>query len=212
MDQLQGKHNGQSEPVELELDMEEELEPDTEEELELEKELDDLRAALEEERALAEEYLSRLQRLQADFDNYRKRMVGERQEWSQRAVGDFVQKLLPVIDNLERALESAHQEIEDSSSGIAEGVDLTLRQLLQVMEQAGVERIDPQDTPFDPNYHEAVMQQETDEFEDRHVMAVFQQGYQLGSRVLRPAMVMVAKNEAGSVKRDSEEPEEPKEE
>jgi molecular chaperone GrpE len=130
---------------------------------------------------------SRLQRLQADFDNYRKRVKTEKQDWAAQAVCDLMRELLPVIDNLERA-----KEAKGTVDALAEGVDLVYRQLLSVLEKQGLSVIEACDTEFDPNCHHAIMQVECD-LPENTVAEELQKGYRLQERVLRPSMVKVAK-------------------
>jgi len=130
---------------------------------------------------------SRLQRLQADFDNFRKRMKAEKQEWRTQTLFDFIRELLPVIDNLERA-----RQAEGSLGSLQDGVDLVCKQLIGVLEKEGLSIIDSLGTEFDPNYHHAIAQVECDEKENT-VVEELQKGYLLKERVLRASMVRVAK-------------------
>lgn len=132
-----------------------------------------------------------LQRLQAEFHNYRRRMGEEQRLWEQRAVGRVLTELLPVLDNLERA---AAADDSGSAEDIRQGVTLILRQLNEMLAGQGVERISAVGQPFDPEIHEAMMQTETDEVPDQHVLAEIQAGYRQGQTVLRPALVQVARN------------------
>ena len=148
-------------------------------------------AALQEElakaKAQSEEYLDMAQRKQAEFANYRRRTEGVRAEAFDDGRRDAIDKLLPVIDNLERALAAAGEE----ESALKSGVDMVLRQTKETFQKMGVEEIDPLGQPFDAEYHNAVMQGTEDEGEPGTVCAVFQKGYKLGSRVIRFAMVKV---------------------
>ena len=148
-------------------------------------------AALQEELAKAkaqcDEYLDLAQRKQAEFANYRRRTEGVRAEAFDDGRRDAVEKLLPVIDNLERALAAAGEE----ESALKSGVDMVLRQTKETFTKMGVEEIDPLGQPFDAELHNAVMQGTEDEGEPGTVCAVFQKGYKLGSRVIRFAMVKV---------------------
>jgi molecular chaperone GrpE len=135
--------------------------------------------------------------------------MSEQKQWRQRAGGDVVKKLLPVIDNLDRALSSADEGGSDES--ISQGIEMIVRQLREVLQKEGIERIEAEGVPFDPQYHEAVVQQETKDYEHNHVMSVFQHGYEFGSRVLRPARVVVAKNPEGAGSSPEQQAEEPKE-
>jgi len=148
-------------------------------------------AALEEEltktKAQCEEYLDMAQRKQAEFANYRRRTEGVRAEAFDDGRRDAIDKLLPVIDNLERALAAAGGE----ESALKSGVDMVLRQTKETFVKMGVEEIDPLGQPFDAEYHNAVMQGTEEEGEPGTVCAVFQKGYKLGNRVIRFAMVKV---------------------
>jgi len=139
---------------------------------------------LQEENA---QLFARLQRLQADFDNYRKRVKADKQEWTAQAVCDIVRELLPVIDNLERALEAG-----GSKELLLSGVDLVFKQFLSVLNKHGLSTIEACGVQFDPNCHHAIMQLECAEPENM-VVEELQKGYRLNQRLLRPSMVKVAK-------------------
>lgn len=130
---------------------------------------------------------ARLQRLQADFDNYRKRVKSEKQEWTEQAVYDLMRELLPVVDNLDRACQAG-----GSSETLLEGIVLVYKQLLSVLERQGLNAIEASGMEFDPNSHHAVIQVDSDEPENT-VVEELQKGYRLHERVLRPSMVKVAK-------------------
>ena len=137
----------------------------------------------------AEEYLNMAQRVQADFDNFRKRNKATRAEAFEDGAREFIRQLLPVVDNLERALT---QPTEDES--FKTGVNMIYRQLMDVLEKRGVEVIDRPGEKFDPNLENAVMQGTADEGEPGTVCAVLQKGYRMGDAVLRFAMVKVVEN------------------
>lgn len=132
--------------------------------------------------------LDSLKRLKADFDNYRKRMLKEQSRILETAESELITKLLPVIDNLERALESAG----DETSGLRDGVAMVLEMMLGLLERDGLEVIDPEGEPFDPEHHEAMMVVETDECPEGTVVDVVQKGYRFSGALLRPAMVRVS--------------------
>ena len=134
----------------------------------------------------ADEYLNLAQRVQADFDNFRKRNKATRAEAYEEGARDFIKNLLPVVDNLERALT---QPTEDES--FKTGVNMIYRQLMDTLEKRGVETIDRQGEKFDPNLENAVMQGTADEGEPGTVCTVLQKGYKMGEFVLRHAMVKV---------------------
>ena len=141
---------------------------------------------LEQTRAQRDEYLDLAQRKQAEFANYRRRTESVRQEAYDDGRRDTIEKLLPVVDNLERALEAAREE-----SALRSGVEMVLRQTLDTLSKLGVETIDPLGQPFDAELHNAVMQGGEDEGEPGTVCLVLQKGYKLGARVIRHAMVKV---------------------
>jgi molecular chaperone GrpE len=145
---------------------------------------------LKEKAALADEYYDRLLRLQADFENFRKRKEKERLEMIKYATEELVCELVPVLSNFERALAAA--ENLTHARGFMQGIELILKQLKKVLQERGIEEICPLDAPFDPYKHEAVDRVVTDEHPDGHVLEVFQKGYALNDRVLQPAAVKVA--------------------
>lgn len=146
-------------------------------------------AALELEKAKAqsEEYLALAQRVQADFDNYRRRNNAARQEAYEDGKRDMIEKILPVLDNMERALAAAGEE----DSPLKSGVDMVLRSFGEVLSKEGVETIDRMGEVFDPELENAVMRGTEDEGEPGTVCAVLQKGYKMGKRVIRHAMVKV---------------------
>ena len=133
----------------------------------------------------------RLLRVTAEFDNYRKRTDRERRERAEAAGVDVIRDLLPVIDDLERALATP---IDDAASaGVRTGVELIHRQLIDLLRRRGVEQFDAIGRDFDPEWHEAVANEPADGRRDSEVVAEFRRGYRMGSRLLRPATVRVAK-------------------
>ena len=146
-----------------------------------------LQEELEKTKAQCDEYLDLAQRKQAEFANYRRRTEGVRQEAFDDGRRDAIDKLLPIIDNLERALAAAGE----GEGGLKAGVEMVLRQTKETFAKMGVEEIDPIGQPFDAELHNAVMQGSKDEGEPGTVCAVFQKGYKLGNRVIRHAMVKV---------------------
>ena len=134
-----------------------------------------------------EELISTLQRLQADFENFRKRAQRDQDALVARAGERIVKELLPVLDDLERALEAAEQHEE---AKLEDGVKLVHRQLEQLLAKEGVARVET-DGMFDPHVHEGLLTQPS-ESEEGSVIEVLQKGYRLGDRVLRPARVVVA--------------------
>ena len=145
---------------------------------------EDLAAAI----AKQEEYLNMAQRVQADFDNFRRRNQNVRMEAFDDGARTFATTLLPVIDNLERAIAAAQNSADES---LKSGVEMVYRQLVECFEKRGITAIDRLGEPFDPNLENAVMQGTADEGEPGTVCAVFQKGYQMEGMVLRHAMVKV---------------------
>jgi molecular chaperone GrpE len=144
------------------------------------------KAELEAAKAQAQEYLTLAQRVQADFDNFRKRNASVRADSFEEGRREVAGQMLPVLDNLERALESAAED-----SPLKSGLELTLRQMREVYGKLGVEAIDRKGEKFDPNLENAVMQAPADAGEPGTVAQVFQKGYTMGGHVLRHAMVQV---------------------
>ena len=142
------------------------------------------------EKAL-EECRNSFQRLSADFQNYKKRVEKEKADIYQFGCEKLAVDVLPVIDNLDRAVTSAKDNEEGKA--ILEGLDMVMKQLNEALKKHGIEEIDALNSEFDPNLHHAVMQEENDEVEENTVTDVFQKGYTLHSKVIRPAMVKVSK-------------------
>jgi len=154
---------------------------------ELIEEVKEKNEKIEEMDAEIDDLLSRLQRLQADFVNYRKRSQREKSEMSARGKIELCSSLLPVIDNFERALKA-----EDNIDDFYKGVEMIYNQILKTFAEQGIEEILAEDEEFNPEYHEAIMRVESEEFEEGTVVEVVQKGFSLDDRVIRPAMVKVA--------------------
>ena len=154
---------------------------------ELEADLEKL-AQLESER---DEYLDTLRRVQAEFENYRKRVIKEQTALVDRATEGLIEKLLPVLDSLELALANLEAPDAEGAESVRKGVELVYDQLLGVLEKAGLSRVEAKGKPFDPNVHEAVMQEDGEG--EPVVTDVLRTGYTLKGRVLRPAMVKVTR-------------------
>ncbi len=135
-----------------------------------------------------DEYLDALQRLKAEFDNYRKRVAREQESFATRANEALLREVLPVLDDLERALEAAEHHEE---AKLEEGVRLVHRSLLDALRRQGLELIET-DGAFDPHIHEALLAQPAEGAESGSVLQVLEKGYRLGDRVLRPARVVIA--------------------
>ncbi len=151
----------------------------------MEEDAEVLRAELEQARGERDEYLDGLRRAKAEFENYRKRQEREKERITQVAAEHLVKELLPVMDNLDRALES--------EGDIRGGVSATREQLANVLGQEGLVPLASDGQHFDPNVHEAVMGQESEEHEEGTIIQTFQRGYVLNGKPIRPAKVVVAR-------------------
>lgn len=159
-----------------------------EEVVETETTLDELAVRLAEAEAKRDEYLGDLKRLAADFDNYRKRAARDQESLVARAHERLVKDLLPVLDDLERALEAGEEHDE---AKVIDGIKLVQQALQGTLVREGLEEI-ATDGPFDPHVHEALLTQPAEGAEEGSILQVLQKGYRLGDRVLRPARVIVA--------------------
>lgn len=159
--------------------------------IELAERIEVLERELAETKAKSEEHLYHWQRSAADFSNYKRRTEDERAQLSQFSNAILINKLLGVLDDFDRALESVPAEAHDAW---IEGVKLVERKLRGVLESEGVTAIAAVGEPFDPNLHEAVAHEETADHPDNEVIGELQRGYRLHDRVLRPALVRVANN------------------
>ena len=155
----------------------------------IEEEMKQLEDELLDEKEEKEKYINRLHRLKADFSNYKKRMEREKDKIANRAVKDFVSDLLPVIDNFERAIDSFDQENQND----LEGIEKIHKQLSNLLKKKGIEIIDTVGEEFDPNLHEMMLEEESDEYESGVIVEELQKGYIYDGIVIRPAMVKVAK-------------------
>jgi molecular chaperone GrpE len=158
---------------------------------EVEAEEDAIAADLAKAKAEAESYLDDLRRLQADFDNYRKRTLREQTARTASASQALVARLLPVLDNFELAVSAAEQSRD--FDGMLKGVEMVLGALREVLEGEGLVKIEAEGKPFDPERHEAVIAVEQEDSDPGTVVGIVRTGYELGGKVLRPAMVKVAK-------------------
>src|SRR5258708_39879561 len=157
-------------------------------------------AASETEKLRAERdaLLDRLARLQAEFDNARKRAVREQQEFREYAAADVIKNFLPILDSFERALKAGGDSNSNSNSNdFRNGIELIYRQFQDALQKIGVQPIVSVGQPFDPRIHEAVEMVDTTEVADHHVLDELQRGYKYKERLLRPAMVRVARNARG---------------
>lgn len=150
----------------------------------------DLSPELAKLQAENEEHQQRLLRTQADFDNFRRRTLKEKEELGKYASAKLITELLPVIDNFERAISSAGESADNSS--YSKGVEMIFCQLEGVLNAEGLTAMEAEGTPFNPEFHQAIMQVESEEYEEGIVVEVVQKGYLLKDKVLRPAMVKVS--------------------
>ena len=156
----------------------------------IEQEQDVTQAKIEAAQAQAHEYLEGWQRARAEFANYKKRIERELKDSHSAAAGTVLRDILPAIDDFERAMSHVPENLQDDPW--VGGVGMILRKLNKVLDDYDVEVIDPTGELFDPNRHEAIGMEASDEVEAGHVTATMQKGYILGDRVLRPALVRVA--------------------
>lgn len=158
----------------------------------LEEKIADLEARLAEAEKKAEEYLDGWRRTQASFENFRKRTEAERAEWRSNANADLLARLLPILDDFRRAFEAVPAEYQEDPW--LEGLRLVQRKLEALLRAENVTPIEIQPGDlFDPRYHEAVLYQEVEGFDEGQVVAEVERGHLLGERVLRPSLVVVAK-------------------
>ena len=153
---------------------------------------EEVAAGDEEGRGEVDEYRAHLQRLQAEFDNYRKRVLREQTAAVEMAAEPVMRRLLEVLDDFELALLHANEDVD--TDRLLKGVELVYAKLLDALQAEGLERIEAEGRPFDPSMHEALMQTGEGEGEP-HVAEVFRQGYTLRGRVIRPAGVRVERGE-----------------
>lgn len=153
-------------------------------------ELEALQQELQESQEKAQEYLDGWQRALADFSNYKRRMERDQQLNYQNAIGSVVKRYLPILDDLERALNN--RPTEGEGAVWAGGIELIYRKFVMALEADGVKPMQPEGEQFDPNLHEAISQEPSPEHESGEIIEVLQKGYYLGDRVLRPAVVRVA--------------------
>ena len=146
----------------------------------------------------------RLLRMAAEFDNYKKRATREMNDFRKFANENFAKALLPVVDSMDLAIESSSNDKHVNNS-MVEGVNMTLKEILKIFEQFGVKRFESIGNTFDPNLHQAVMQEETDKFPENTVSKELQKGFMIHDRLLRPAMVVVSKKPEKQKKKDQKE-------
>ena len=174
----------QAQAEEAEIEQEEPFDPET-------ADGEALLAKYRELEAELSEAQERVLRTAADAENFKKRLQREKEEQTRYANESFIRELLTVIDNLERALE--HSGSESDQEGLVEGLNMTLKSFLDTLTRFGCTQVEAEGKPFDPNFHEAVSQEESADHEPNTVLRELQKGYMLKERLLRPAMVLVSK-------------------
>ncbi|HKU27141.1 MAG TPA: nucleotide exchange factor GrpE [Candidatus Sulfotelmatobacter sp.] len=192
-----GKSNGKTQTETRDLDLEHELAAGDEDQSsetaagapEPASESPRAEAELQKVKAERDTLLDRLARMQAEFENARRRSAKEQQDFRDFAIVDAIKSLLPVIDNMERALQA-----KSESGEFRTGVELIYKQLQDVLAKLGVQPIVAKGQPFDPHVHEAIEMVETPDAPDHEVLEEWQRGYKIKDRLLRPAMVKVARN------------------
>ena len=157
--------------------------------------VEDIETRLEKAEEEAKENYDRFLRVSAEFDNYKKRTSREMSEFRKYANESLIKELLSVVDNMERAIVSANSE-ENAGNGIIEGVDLTVKEILRMFDKYYVKPIQAVGEPFDPAFHQAVMQEESEDQPENTVLSELQKGYMIHDRLLRPAMVVVSKQKS----------------
>jgi molecular chaperone GrpE len=159
--------------------------------------LADLQCQLQTTEAELKETHDRLLRVSAEFDNYKKRSARETSEFRKYANQALLKDLLPVVDNLDLAINSTGAQ-SDIDKSLVEGLEITRKEILKVLEKFHVTPVEAVGKPFDPEFHEAVMRQESDEHAENTVISEFQKGYLIHDRLLRPTMVVVASPKAST--------------
>lgn len=160
-------------------------------EVSLEEKVLTLEAEILQSKEQAEDYYARLQRLQAEFDNFRKRTQKEKEETLKYAAERVVEAMLPVLDNFERAVSSS-QSSQDFTA-FSQGVEMILKQMYNALSKEGLTAIEAVGQPFDPKLHDAVLQVDSEEHPENTVVEELQKGYYLKEKVLRPSMVKVSR-------------------
>jgi molecular chaperone GrpE len=157
--------------------------------------LKDMEERVESLKKEAAENHDRMLRVAAEFENYKKRAAREMNDFRKFANENFVKAMLPVIDNLDRAIESSSDD-KNANTSVVEGVNMTLKEILKVFEEFSVKPFESLGKTFDPSLHQAVMQQEAETYPENTVLKELQKGYMIHDRLLRPAMVVVSKKKA----------------
>ncbi len=152
------------------------------------REVENMMAVIEEKNRLLEEHADRVKRLQADFDNFRRRTRQEKEELSGLVVQNLIKELLPLLDNFERAIAADNTQ---DLTALRSGVEMIYRQFATVLEKNGLESIPAVGLPFDPQFHEAIMRVEDESKPEGIIVEELQKGYQVRGKVVRPSMVKV---------------------
>ena len=180
--------------IEQNVDNSEEIEETIDETIEESKEevneLEQLKLKLEKAESSSKDYLDRLQRSMAEFDNFRKRTNVEKASMYENGARDTIEKLLPILDNFERAILSTPEE--DKNSAMFKGIDMIFNQMVETFKNMGVEEVAGVGETFDPNIHNAVLHIDDDSFGENVVAEVMQKGYKYKDKIIRPSMVKVA--------------------
>ena len=175
----------------LEEEMVEETTPEEEEEQEKEvkenSKIETLKAQLKQEKEKSEEYYEHLKRNMAEFDNFKKRISKEKDMMYNTISADIVGQLLPTLDTFEKALSA-----ETTDESFKEGMQMIYNQVIDTLKGIGVEEIEAMNTTFDPNFHEAVMHVEDENYGEKEIIDVFRKGYKIGDKIIRHTMVKVA--------------------
>ena len=151
------------------------------------KNVEELKAKLKEEKEKSDEYYEHLKCNMAEFDNFKKRIAKEKDMMYATISADIISELLPALDNFEKALNS-----ETADESFKNGMSMIYGQLIDVLTKLGVEEIDALNKTFDPNFHEAVMHVEDENYGEKEITEVFRKGYKMGDKIIRHAMVKVA--------------------
>lgn len=180
--------------IEQNVDNNEEIEETIDEAIEESKEevneLEQLKLKLEKAESSSKDYLDKLQRSMAEFDNFRKRTNVEKASMYENGARDTIEKLLPILDNFERAILSTPEE--DKNSAMFKGIDMIFNQMVETFKNMGVEEVEGVGENFDPNIHNAVLHIDDDSFGENVVAEVMQKGYKYKDKIIRPSMVKVA--------------------
>ena len=154
--------------------------------------INELEAKLKTAQEESRETYDHLLRVSAEFENYKKRSAREMDEFRKFANESLIKEMLSVVDNIERAINSCN-DANQTNSGLVEGVNITLKEILKIFEKFNVKPVESLKKNFDPNFHQAVMTEETDDYAEHTVINELQKGYMMHDRLLRPAMVVVSK-------------------